>query len=327
MILCLSGGLDSVIAYYYMGKPKTIFFDYGDYTKVEKERVLAIAPDTIIDKSLNLAGKSQGKTAYIPNRNLMFAALACRYANTIVMAGIKDDDVPDKNRIAFTEMGELLSNISGGTTIKVESPFWEMTKSDLVAWAIDNLSTDELETVLEVSISCYTPTPDGKECRSCPSCFRKWNALDANGIHTKFKNKALMEEYLQKAKDGVYIPERNSSIIRSVTGYFSKDLRQKPKVYCFDIDGVLTVETEGYGEEVYRNRTPNIVMIEKVRKLHLMENKIILHTARHKEDISVTCDWLAKHSVPFDALQFEKPKADYYIDDRMIRMEEVLTHV
>lgn len=326
MILCLSGGLDSVIAYYYLNKPKTVFFDYGDYTKVEKERVLAIAPNTIIDTSLNLAGKAFGKTAYIPYRNLLFASLASRYSSIIAMAGVKDDVVPDKSPEAFSKMGEALTFMGDGTIIDVVSPFWDMTKADIVSWAIDNLSTDDLETVLVNSISCYHPTPEGNECKNCPSCFRKWNALDANGIRTQFNNLALMKEYLDRAKNGEYIPERNASIIKSVTGYMSKGKEHLSRTYCFDIDGVLTIETEGYGEELYRKRTPNVPMIEKIKKLHLFGNKIVLYTSRHKEDVYVTCEWLDSYGVPYESIQFEKPKADYYIDDKMLDMDKVVNN-
>ena len=63
VILCVSGGIDSLVAYYYLGMPKTVFFDYGDYTKHEKKVVQALIPGCIIDTSLNLSGVSMGVKA------------------------------------------------------------------------------------------------------------------------------------------------------------------------------------------------------------------------------------------------------------------------
>ena len=319
-ILCLSGGLDSMIAYFYLGEPRTIFFDTGGYADAEKEIVLKIAPDTIIDTSLNFTQISTNEKAFIPNRNLLFAARAMAYAPTVVIAGVKDDKVSDKNEKAFDSMTQVLRRINGvsptdpGSLIKVYSPFWEMTKAEIVNEFLNfQAGAEEL---IDLSISCYTPV-DGKECLSCPSCFRKWNALWENGIQRDFKNIQLMREYLHNAENGKYIEERNKSIMKCVLEFNTPE----KSTYCFDIDGVLTNETEGHN---YEKRTPNRRMIKQVNLLHNEGHRIILNTARWGTDWTVTKAWLHKYSVCYHELYLGKPKADFYIDDNMISMEELL---
>ncbi len=326
-ILCLSGGLDSLIAYYWLNEPATIFFDTGGYADAEKEIVLKIAPNTIIDKSLNFEDISVDKNAFIPNRNLLFAARASQYANEVVIAGVKDDLVGDKNPKAFEAMTEVLRTLNNNNEYNVISPFWGFSKVEVVEWFLKNV--DNAKELIELSLSCYSPI-DGQECMSCPSCFRKWNALWENGIKKDFKNVKLMEEYLQKAKADHYIPARNKSILKCVEDYFYeqeahliKSQVSMLRTYCFDIDGVLTIETEGHD---YPNRTPNREMIKQVNGLHSAGHKIILNTARWGTDWTVTKTWLHKYNVQYDQLLLGKPKADFYIDDKMLDIKELLNN-
>jgi 7-cyano-7-deazaguanine synthase in queuosine biosynthesis len=325
-ILCLSGGLDSAIAYYCLNKPQTIFFNCSGYTSAEKKRVLMLAPDTIIDNSLNFSEIPTNTNAFVPNRNLLFAARAAQYSDKIYIAGLKDDMVEDKNPAAFEAMSHSLSKINS-RTIEILSLFWGHTKSQIVAWAIQNLTEREFKFVLGNSISCYTPTEEGNECLACPSCFRKWNALWHNGIRGSFNNMPMMLEYLKKAGETTYTEERSASIISCVAEYQEhlalKAAAIKPELetFCFDIDGVLTVETEGHD---YAKRTPNRPMIAQVNGLHSAGHKIILNTSRWGTDWTVTKAWLHKYGIQYHALYLAKPKADYYIDDKMLPMEELL---
>lgn len=89
-----------------------------------------------------------------------------------------------------------------------------------------------------------------------------------------------------------------------------------------DIDGVLTIETEGHN---YKKRTPNWPMIRWVNKKHFLEqHRIILFSSRFEEDRAVTEEWLQEYSVYHDQLILGKPKFDLYIDDIAKRPEEVL---
>ena len=74
-VLLFSGGLDSFVAYYYLNKPKTVYFDIGlEVCKREIEIVKKMVPDTIIDTSINLKDREvPGDTKFIPGRNLYYA--------------------------------------------------------------------------------------------------------------------------------------------------------------------------------------------------------------------------------------------------------------
>jgi len=320
-ILCLSGGLDSVIAYYFLGKPQTIFFDTKTYSDKEKAVVLKIAPHTIIDNSLDFSEIDTNENAFIPGRNLLFAMRAAQYSDEVVIAGVKDDVVGDKNENAFYSISRTIRLILNNPDFKLTSPFWEVTKSDIVKSLLEN-ETDAVN-IINSTFSCYSPNMFGKECHACPACFRKWNALWDNNIKTPFTNKELMQEYYTKALDDGYIEERNKSIIKCVEEFRMKSPPEGAKrkhTFCFDIDGVLTNETEGHD---YLSRTPNENTIWKIRELYNSGATIILQSARWHCDLNVTQSWLDKYSVPYHELHLGKPKADFYIDDRMIKIEDI----
>ena len=86
------------------------------------------------------------------------------------------------------------------------------------------------------------------------------------------------------------------------------------KVLAVDIDGVLTIETEGHD---YEKRSPNLIVIELI---NLLSNhyKIILYTARFEQDRQITINWLAKYGVKYDNIILEKLHYDYLIDDKKL---------
>ena len=112
------------------------------------------------------------------------------------------------------------------------------------------------------------------------------------------------------------------------------------RVYVFDLDGVITIKTpfqhnveeNGIGEnninhntakllECYVNATGNITAIQKLKKIALNGDKIIIHTARHEADRAITEKWLKDHDVPYNELIMGKPYGHFYVDDRSIDLE------
>src|SRR5574340_966486 len=214
-ILLFSGGIDSFIAYHYLQKPRTLYFNLGTpYSEKALRVVQKLIPETIIDNSLNLGDRQIGDKAYIPFRNLILACMAYKYDDRIIIAGVKDDMVSDKNEVAFGLFSLLLSQLEN-KSVKVVSPFWDMTKEDCVRWYLKQGGS--IQSLLD-TISCYSDE-NTNYCGKCPSCFRKWCALSINGIHPPFFNRKLMLEYYNQAKAGLYIEERNKSIIRCVEAY------------------------------------------------------------------------------------------------------------
>ena len=157
-ILLFSGGLDSYIAWHFLEKPKTVYFNlktsYSDYEiRVEKELI----PDTIIDNSLNLASRqdSNSDAAFIPMRNLYLAMLACKYGDEIIICGLKDDCVVDKTPESFDICSGFLSTLNN-KQIRVISPFWEMSKADIVKWYLEEYHGDTAK--LSKTITIFLPT-------------------------------------------------------------------------------------------------------------------------------------------------------------------------
>jgi CMP-N-acetylneuraminic acid synthetase len=115
--------------------------------------------------------------------------------------------------------------------------------------------------------------------------------------------------------------------LRRVSGYLltQRDAHREPKTFCFDIDGVIACLSPGndYAKaDCHRNT------IGAVNALYDRGHHIILFTARgYKTGIDwkeCTEDQLRRWGVKYHELKFGKPAADYYIDDRMLSVEELL---
>ena len=221
-ILLYSGGIDSFCAYHFLGKPQTVYFYlHSKYSMKEWRYIQKEIPSTILDSSLDIRTREQGEKAYVPFRNLLLAIQASHYADIIYIAGLKDDQVRDKNEQAFAMMSSVLSTLED-RKIEVLSPFWDMTKADVVRWYLQNCpegTKQERAQKLVDTVSCYAPD-EQSYCGACPCCFRKWVALRTNDVPLDFYNEALMDEYYQAAKQEKYIPERNRMIMEVVDGYY-----------------------------------------------------------------------------------------------------------
>jgi hypothetical protein len=102
-----------------------------------------------------------------------------------------------------------------------------------------------------------------------------------------------------------------------------KFFRIEPRKVFVDIDGTLTNEVEGFGEDIYAARTPKDSVISYVNSLYDKGYTIVLWTARHKEDAKVTRDWLDKNNVYFDDIIFRKPKFVMVIDDLSVNPNQI----
>jgi len=218
MILLFSGGVDSFIAYHWLKRPPTVYFDLNTpYSMKEIMTVKYLVPNTKVEKVLDLSSRQIGEGAYIPFRNLYLAMLAAKYSDEIVIVGIRGDNVSDKSPEIFLSFSLILSEMEG-RDIKVTSPFWNITKDEIVKWYLDQgLSIEDLGW----TTSCYDNSTVNY-CGKCPSCFRKWVAFYNNGIKLNFRNKELMSEYLDRAEKGYYIEERNKSIIKAAEDYLCR---------------------------------------------------------------------------------------------------------
>ncbi len=115
--------------------------------------------------------------------------------------------------------------------------------------------------------------------------------------------------------------------LRKASGYLltQSDGHAEPKTFCFDIDGVVACLSPNND---YNLSECHPHTIEAINTLYDRGHTIILFTARgYKTGIDwKTCteDQLKRWGVRYHELKFGKPAADYYIDDRMLSVEELL---
>lgn len=87
-------------------------------------------------------------------------------------------------------------------------------------------------------------------------------------------------------------------------------------VIGIDLDGTLCRgEAWNCGDKV----EPDLEMIEYVNNLSF-NHFIIIHTARRRELMKETFEWLEKNNVRYHAIHFEKMPADVYLDDKAVRI-------
>ena len=208
MILLFSGGLDSYIGWHYLGRPKTLYVALGHrYVTHEIEAIRKTIPTTIIDDRLNLADWEE-KDANIPLRNAFLIMIASHYDKDVVLVVQKGEmTIPDRSPKFFNEFGEWLTFLWGNTTCTISTPFFQMTKTQMVAWYIQdaNLKEDLLSTR-----SCYSP--GDLPCGACAACFRRWVAFINNGLTEEYENDITkysgIKDYVDKMKRGQYDQQR-----------------------------------------------------------------------------------------------------------------------
>lgn len=187
-------------------------------------------------------------------------------------------------------------------------------------------------------------SPVGRELKDVPE---PWNA----------PRQSLPPTYLQTANIDVVrtnvITEKNSMTGDRIRGYVEQDfldidcqselddarvkLEQPPQLegllagrltdprfFCFDIDGVIATLSPGNDYHLAR---PCQRIIQIVNALHNAGHHITLFTARGSATgidwkgvtESQLRDWVVKYHV----LRFGKPPADFYIDDRMLSLNDL----
>jgi len=228
VVLCKSSGVDSFIAEFYLKRLKAEYLSvyFNLCTKYTRKEVTTIqyklnGVDKIDDRLAWLGECEKGSNAFIPQRNLLLASVASiKYAHNVLIAGISGDEVEDKNPEFFNEVSDVLSGISR-YKIRVFSPFWNLDKIELVKWYIDAGGSIEQ---LKETVSCYSFKERGC-CNKCPSCFRRFIALRANGIAIDFYDRKLALSYYRRCLAGKYAKKRRIGTISVLRDYYQGDKR------------------------------------------------------------------------------------------------------
>jgi 7-cyano-7-deazaguanine synthase in queuosine biosynthesis len=222
-ILLFSGGLDSFIAWHYLHRPPVLFINarqsYAD-KELKATRLLArrCKMRSYEDNSFNLS-EWEEKNYYIPYRNILFAMVGSLYAQKVYLIGVRGDRVDDNNPVATALMTNFFGHFNSNNGIRVTSPFYKMSKSQIVQWYVrQQLPIQDLL----ATRSCYNKfTPN--QCGECPSCFRRWVALENNNIHEKYDVEPWKwigaKEYIKNMKTGLYDSLRIKETIAALSKY------------------------------------------------------------------------------------------------------------
>ncbi len=217
----------------------------------------------------------------------------------------------------------------------------------MILMLIENPDADSVRSVIKNNT--YTPY---KMWRLKPDCYLE-PLLSIEGVKEPYNQprQSLPETYFQNASIDVI---RSSTILNkeSLTGdkilgfemekEFDIDTEQDfervrsylavedenkvkyNKTYCIDIDGVIAALTPNNN---YYEAIPLTDNIEKINRLYDAGNQIILFTARgsktKKDWEGLTKKQLSEWGVKYHTLKFGKPAADFYIDDKLIRLEQI----
>jgi uncharacterized HAD superfamily protein len=93
------------------------------------------------------------------------------------------------------------------------------------------------------------------------------------------------------------------------------------KIIAVDLDKTLTQKTSWNIKQALTAK-PRKDIIKKINELY-KHNLIIIHTSRTDDLYDATRKWLKKNNVKYHAISMEKMVADYYIDDKALRPEEI----
>lgn len=226
-ILLFSGGLDSFIAWYYLNKPECLYINAKHrYAEKELKAVTKLSEVTgmklYIDNSLDLS-KWEKPDAEIPLRNLLFAEIASLYgADKIWLITQKGEtENPSNDRSPeFCKRASNILSVQHGKEITVDSPFWHLTKQQMVKWYLEQ---NVPISFLYETVSCFSDLTQelNTHCGECSSCFRKWIALAYNNLWNENVNLFLedpkkwegIKSYKEKLKIGRYEPQRTKETI------------------------------------------------------------------------------------------------------------------
>ncbi|MBI3292115.1 MAG: 7-cyano-7-deazaguanine synthase [Elusimicrobia bacterium] len=208
VVVMLSGGLDSYLAYRWaqaQGRDVLgVWADLGqpyrekEYTAVQALGVSArVVPCGIL--RTEWGNMPTPEKQIIRARNGLLALIGALFGQEVWIVALDGEMHPymlDKNAAFFEASGRYFGQIIG-EPITVATPFADKTKADLVRWALGQGITPE---EMSRSVTCYDPSQ--KACGRCSACFKRWMAMELNGVHEAYDSKPWESEWAKG-----YIPK------------------------------------------------------------------------------------------------------------------------
>lgn len=252
-VLLYSGGMDSYIAYWYLRREMKIpnedilllyvplghKYQNEELDVVRKSyRLFPFGTALHIESSILNLGPKEEPSAYIPLRNSFLAHAASFYGDNIWLISQKGEtNLGDRSIRGFKLMGETLTHLyDDGRTVTVDSPFWTMTKVDMVRWYKEaGLNVEKLKE----THACYNPQyvfpastweercdpswtmkTETVPCGTCSACFRRWMAMSLNDISEDYEvnpwETETAKEYLERGVQGFYGWGRDEEILEAL---------------------------------------------------------------------------------------------------------------
>lgn len=208
LIILTSGGLDSYIARSFarssgFKRIRSLWIDIGQPYREKELRAIEHFPypveiielPIVTSKNNNIPTINQ---QIIPGRNLLFAIIAASVGGDRIWLGALDTETHafarerDKSPEFFHLTTGLLSYVFKvrSPQVVIESPFMEMSKTELVHWALKHGMT---QGELQATSTCYHP--DHHNCGECGACFKRWIAFTLNEIDDTWKRDPWVCDY------------------------------------------------------------------------------------------------------------------------------------
>lgn len=157
----------------------------------------------------------------VPARNLFLAAIGSYFSNEIWIVATKRVEAAlgaaDKTNRFFENSSAIFSEYYG-ESVKVTSPFYDVTKPQVVKYVRDNWP-QEVDT-LKLTNTCYNP--EKEFCGVCKSCYKRWIAMTLNGIKEDYlveppETDVFWDKYIWKEKS--YGFERYADLLTAILRY------------------------------------------------------------------------------------------------------------
>ncbi len=182
-VLLYSGGMDSLIAWYYLQEPSTMYVDLGHkYAHKEKQAINLLPPSPVTFES-NYGKAFEEDDAHIAGRNFYLAMYAAACGNDVIwlVTQAGEQNVPDRTPEFYEKSSQALTLIFG-RVVELRNVFPVLHKHEMVRWY---LGSGHPDVYLRVAWSCYNPPDNGAlECGACGACFRKYIALEYSDVDT-----------------------------------------------------------------------------------------------------------------------------------------------
>jgi 7-cyano-7-deazaguanine synthase len=161
-------------------------FDAADFLHVETEHLARIGASSLTDEELDVAEadleSDEIPTSYVPFRNANLLSMAVSYAEandcTAVFMGAHSEDFsgyPDCRPEFFEAFQHVVDvGTKPETTISIEAPFTEWSKTDIVERGLD------VDVPFEHTWSCYRESEPA--CGTCDACAFRLQAFQRAGV-------------------------------------------------------------------------------------------------------------------------------------------------